>query len=59
MNESVPVGAPFPLLDSKFLGDRDKVGPCSGKAGVSGSLEEGIVTKTKVGGHGSAVSLEA
>lgn len=47
---------PYPLLDSRLLGDRGKVG--SGKAGVSGSLEGGHVNKMKVGGQGSAVSLE-
>lgn len=41
--------ASFPLLDSKLLEGRDQVVLRSGTAGVSGSLEEGQVTKATAG----------
>lgn len=51
MNEGASICglASFPLLDSKLLEGRDQVVLCSGTAGVSGSLEEGHVTKATAG----------
>ena len=51
--------ASLPPEDSKLLEGRDQVVFRSGKAGVSGSLEEGRATKTKAESQGRAVSLES